>query len=433
MGELPNVKMGKEGGGGIVCRRERRIESKNGWCSNVFSTKFSPFAHSLRFGFTLVELLVVIAIIAMLIALLLPAVQAAREAARRMACTNNLKQIGIAVHNFHDTRDVLPPACIYDLKPSFWGLIYPYIEQQNLYDIMGTIDAGPTNKAPLVTDGNSNTGTGAWFVNALDDTYLPLRASFGSVPIYKCPSRRSGTKYVDNSPGSSGGTVNNSNGPRGDYVIVSSFNPPAASTLINTNWFNQFSFYGTTTANWYLDRNCSPFRISVIQWAAGATATGTNLLGGNNGDRKFIINWQPRDSFSYWQDGLSNQIIVGEKFIPTALIDKVPATAGEYHWDGGNLCPNATLGNLNICRAIYETQACIKRSPDDIPTGDEFVTPGDPTTNAQVEHAVFGGIHSGIAMFLLGDGSVHPISATINWTTLHRLGKVDDGEPVSLK
>src|SRR4249919_3311122 len=91
-----------------------------------------------RAGFTLIELLVVIAIIAVLIALLLPAVQAAREAARRAQCVNNLKQIGLAMHNYHDVKNGLPPSAIVDKqgKPllSWRVAILPYIEQQPLYD-----------------------------------------------------------------------------------------------------------------------------------------------------------------------------------------------------------------------------------------------------------------------------------------------------------
>jgi prepilin-type N-terminal cleavage/methylation domain-containing protein len=95
-----------------------------------------------RGAFTLVELLVVIAIIGILIALLLPAVQAAREAARRMQCTNHLKQIALACHNYHDAaRDSLPTACTFiqirSTQNSGWSYafqILPYIEQNALYE-----------------------------------------------------------------------------------------------------------------------------------------------------------------------------------------------------------------------------------------------------------------------------------------------------------
>ena len=356
-------------------------------------------------AFTLVELLVVIAIIGILIALLLPAVQAAREAARRMQCTNNLKQLGLAVHNFHDARKGLPPAVICQYRMSAFPIMFPYLEQTALYDIFGsTLDlhgngthtkAVTTNawwgKSELHNGGITWDGTGRAF--GITDEQ---RKGLGSVSVFYCPTRRKPPAYLSDpsarSKEAGSGNAQYWHGPQIDYAMVMSGDR-------------------ATGSGWHLFANRDniairgPFRQSRSNYIQ---------------DSIMVTEWEPRDSFAWLKDGTSNQLMFGEKFFSSTYRNSQLGSCDYIGDDCSYLGTDA--GGTNV--------TSISRTFDNFgPAGGPIALPNETTGNPPHR---FGTAHPGICNFLIGDGSVHAISATTPQSILMALATVDDGEAVSL-
>ncbi len=223
-------------------------------------------------GFTLVELLVVIAIIGILISLLLPAVQAAREAARQTQCQNHLKQIGLAVHLFHDARQVLPPARLNggeghadagttQARPTWFVLILPHLEQQAAFDLWDLELTYWDPKMPLAPNDRRN-------------------PRVVQVATYYCPSRRHPPVL----------TEQDNPGAGGDY---------AGNSGTGVNWVNE-NGNGSIVCGRCFD-------------ASG------KLIPHTHNTR--CAEWRSVVSFPTIRDGLSNTLLAGEKHLPTMRDD----------------------------------------------------------------------------------------------------------------
>jgi prepilin-type N-terminal cleavage/methylation domain-containing protein len=209
-----------------------------------------------RRAFTLVELLVVIAIIGILIALLLPAVQAAREAARRTQCGNNLKQIGLAIHNFHGARKGVPPATLTGYGHTTWLTItLPYMEGGSIYasfDIQKTV-------------------------------YMQLSILKSHVPSFYCPSSRP-PQFSTNEP------IRGGLGPAVGALTDYSINVGSVRTV----WYRPENALGISRPS-----NYGP--------GAGFTV---------GSDPSWLYkNWKCPRTFREVTDGLSKTLMVGEKHI----------------------------------------------------------------------------------------------------------------------
>jgi prepilin-type N-terminal cleavage/methylation domain-containing protein len=391
--------------------------------------------NSLCFGFTLVELLVVIAIIGVLIALLLPAIQAAREAARRMQCSNHLKQIGIGVHNFHDTSNGVPPLTIGEHRATVLPLLYPFLEQQTLYDLIVSKTYSGASSSYDVASKEAHdlvTGTNFWRL-ALTDAE---RNGFGSIPVMRCPTRRGGVAMTKD--GGETKDVPTHYGPQTDYVAVHTYiEVPPSTTGMQTEDFNLYynaSYHISPDNTYQIEFQHGPFRTTLLQTA---------------GDYK---TWLPRDTMARWIDGMSNQIIFGEKhlgqdLLGVCIIDSNISFGGwAAGWDStcSRTCGDCSYmaAGASYVGAAYLTTVQFRTNSDGSPWRDPSFPIYRPTdfsglagTFNQAYAALtngFGSWHPGIAQFVLGDGSVRSFSCTVPLSIMAPLADVNDGKIVQI-
>jgi prepilin-type N-terminal cleavage/methylation domain-containing protein/prepilin-type processing-associated H-X9-DG protein len=324
-------------------------------------------------AFTLIELLVVIAIIAILVGLLLPAVQKVREAANRMSCTNNLKQIGLALHNYHDANQSFPPGYVdgntnpnltpdNDVGPGWaWAtFLLPYMEQGNVYTQIN-LNVGVLNGSPNV---------------AIAQT---------SLKVFQCPSDGMQQMFP---------------------VYDSTFTNPIA-TVAHSNY------------------------VGCNGWVECFNNAGGNFQGGVGNDGLVGSKGAAADGLFYRNshyriadvtDGLSNTIVAGERssnHSPSTWTAAIP----------GGRCP-AWMANQP------PTPYSLPPGPpyDNADFGEAFVLAhGNATHLPNADFPIFDpdtfySLHTGGANFLFGDGSVHFLNNGINPQTYQYLCTIAGGE-----
>lgn len=329
-------------------------------------------------GFTLIELLVVIAIIAILIALLLPAVQQAREAARRTQCKNNLKQLGLAMHNYHDVYNAFPPGAVHSsvprgnggtsFGPSFYAMLLPYVERSTMYQQMEFSGRSPG----YVNEGGSPAAT----------NNLAVVNAAGAMNWMRCPSSIMPERQPNRDPFA-------------HYAGVGGCADPQTFTetrIYDDGGLGLISGGGMAVAN-------KPIKIRDVT------------------------------------DGTTNTIHLGEM---SGRIERL--VAGTYSWPSpsgtvhgwmmgtrnAGVPPNLDTGTSQGDQRCFN-MVTIRYSPNQAPFANQLF-PGMGSN--QGANNPLSSEHTGGVQVSLGDGSVRFLSENINLETLKRLATRDDGKTV---
>jgi prepilin-type N-terminal cleavage/methylation domain-containing protein len=317
-------------------------------------------------GFTLIELLVVIAIIAILIALLLPAVQQAREAARRTQCKNHLKQLGLAMHNYHDSVGMFPPGGLQPGPPGpdhlggagFFVMLLPYLDQAPAY-----------NKFDFNSRFDSR-GSGASWTAAQVAIYNTLY-----VPGLNCPSSELKTMIAAT-------TCNAQVAQRPNYVGISG---AVLSPIDGTT-----ALVGATTYGWY---------------------TSNGVFHADSGTRIRDIT-----------DGTSNVMVMAEQGLP--LKDAAQTDNRSCMWCGGAwegcYYNGGTTAGSQFCQNLVNVYYGINNMAPGLAQADTPYKSSNPISSR----------HAGGAQVLRGDGSVIFLSENMNLLTLLRLAHKGDAQVV---
>ena len=360
---------------------------------------------STRRAFTLIELLVVIAIIAVLVALLLPAVQQAREAARRAQCKNNLKQLGLALSNYHDiTATTFPPGYLdmNSTRTAFlgWGwmaMLLPQIDQAGLYNLLGSSATIP------------NFDTGLSSATAATVTAQSVQTVIRAI---RCPSDVGSDTIPPNN------LLTYPCG-RSNYVGVAgtdpAWNPVTGGASSKSGYGNTVYTQGNSDSSasvsgaiWVLD----PCIVTTGNYVSPMTTAQGFLnsdVGGTSYNFGGTFGANSKIGYRDMLDGASNAIVVGERYTPFDTTPNRIDAMGDATWvgaggDNGPRGQGTALGEASIP-----------------------INFGFTSTTPRPETAGFGSMHSGGCHFLMGDGSVRFISQNVDFNTYRRLSRIADG------